>query len=60
MKENGWISDDISFCMNGRCKRTSCFRNPKNIRYPEIPHSFAQFAGTDECPKNRKKGDSKK
>ena len=60
MKENGWISDDISFCMNDKCRDRSCFRNPKNIRIPYIAHSFMYFENTDECPKNRKKGDSKK
>lgn len=38
-----WASDDITFCVNKLCKKESCFRNQKNIKCPDIPHSFAMF-----------------
>ena len=48
-----WISDDISFCPNGRCRRRTCFRNQANIRDRSIPHSYFTEI-PDDCPK---KGD---
>lgn len=41
-----WFNDDITFCANKNCKDESCYRNPKNIKYIDIPHSFALFT---EC-----------
>lgn len=48
------MSDDITFCSNWNCSRVKgCEVNPKNIQHPEIPHSFADYAGTEYCPKER-------
>lgn len=44
------MSEDITFCDNQKCKVKRCFRNPKNIKHFEIPHSFASLEGTDLCP----------
>lgn len=44
------MSEDITFCDNTKCKVKKCFRNPKNIKHFEIPHSFASLEGTDLCP----------
>lgn len=44
------MSEDITFCDNQKCKVTRCFRNPKNIKHFEIPHSFASLEGSDYCP----------
>lgn len=44
------MSEDITFCDNQKCKVTRCFRNPKNIKHFEIPHSFASLEGSDMCP----------
>lgn len=41
------MSEDITFCDNQKCKVTRCFRNPKNIKHFEIPHSFSSL---DLCP----------
>lgn len=47
--DNGYISDDISFCPHN-CKRSTCSRNKINIRYPQYPHSY--FVDTPyDCPK---------
>lgn len=48
-----WTSDDITFCANKLCKEQSCFRNYKNIKHPDIPHSFALF---EQCKKWSYKG----
>lgn len=42
-------SEDITFCMSDRCEYMKCIRNPKHIKLP-IPHSYAWFEGTNECP----------
>lgn len=44
------MSEDITFCDNQKCKVTRCFRNPKNIKHFEIPHSFASLEGSEYCP----------
>lgn len=49
------MSDDITFCDNTKCKVKKCFRNPKNIKHFEIPHSFASLEGTDLCPSFKKR-----
>lgn len=41
--------DDITFCMS-ECKQTDCFRHPSNIQDRTIPHSYADFKGTETCP----------
>lgn len=43
-----WFSDDITFCANKCCGDTDCYRNPKNIKHNNIPHSFALFT---DCEK---------
>ena len=48
------MSDDITFCSNWDCNRVkSCDVNPKNICHHDIPHSFADYAGTEYCPKEK-------
>lgn len=57
------MSDDITFCMKFNCTMVKgCDMNPKNIRHPEIPHSFAYYEGTEYCPKvlKQKQKDAKK
>lgn len=49
------MGDDITFCVNKKCKVTKCFRNPKNIKCKLIPHSFAELEGTDLCPSFKRK-----
>ncbi len=44
------MSDDISFCPKGKCRRKSCMRNQSNIRDRTIPHSFFVEIPPD-CPK---------
>lgn len=41
--------DDITFCMSD-CQRTDCLRHPSNIQDRTIPHSYADFKGTETCP----------
>ena len=41
--------DDITFCLS-ECKQTDCFRHPSNIQDRTIPHSYAEFKGTETCP----------
>ena len=41
--------DDITFCLSD-CQRTDCFRHPSNIQDRTIPHSYAEFKGTETCP----------
>ena len=48
-----WFSDDITFCANKKCKDLKCYRNPKNIKHHDIPHSFALFT---QCEKWNDKG----
>ncbi|MGN1130219.1 MAG: hypothetical protein ACI4Q8_02615 [Ruminococcus sp.] len=48
------MNEDITFCDNRKCKNKKCFRNPKNIKHFEIPHSFASLKGTDYCPISEK------
>lgn len=43
------MSDDITFC-GSECDNKKCFRHPTNIAEPRIPHSFANYKGTDICP----------
>lgn len=45
-----YFSDDTTFCGKDDCKDIECFRNNKNIRIKEIPHSFSMFEGTQYCP----------
>lgn len=49
------MSEDITFCTNGNCKMTRCFRNKKNIKRFDIPHSFAELEGTEQCPSFKNK-----
>ena len=50
-----YFNDDITFCQKN-CRRTSCFRNYKNIKHHDIPHSF--FVETPpDCPKMKGKDD---
>lgn len=44
------MSEDITFCDNHKCKVKRCFRNPKNIKHFEIPHSYASLECSDLCP----------
>ena len=41
--------DDITFCMSD-CQRTDCVRHPSNIQDRTIPHSYADFKRTPDCP----------
>ena len=50
-----WLSDNITFCDNRKCTLTSCIRNSKNIKHPEIPHSYAKFEGDPVYCKKVKK-----
>lgn len=43
---------DITFCTD-KCRRKSCPRHKSRIAFPNIPHSFASFKNTAECPKTR-------
>lgn len=45
-----WIHDDITWCVDNDCSVNGCMRNPKNIHDKSVPHSYAMFRGTDECP----------
>lgn len=56
--DGNWTSDDISFCLNDKCRIKRCQRNPKNIHYPWMLHSYMQFEGTAACLKA--KGETKK
>ena len=42
------MSDDITFCAS-ECNCKNCFRHPSNIKRPDIPHSFADLKGTEDC-----------
>ena len=44
------FNEDITFCMNDKCDKMECFRNPKHVKLP-IAHSFAWLDGTEHCPK---------
>ena len=44
------MSQDITFCANADCKNKKCFRHQSNIINRNIPHSFADFTHTDDCP----------
>ena len=46
-------SEDITFCMNRKCRYLKCERNPKNIKHLDIPHSFAELEYTDDCIKGK-------
>lgn len=37
------MSEDITFCYNGKCKNRKCERHISNIKKHYIPHSFAFF-----------------
>ena len=50
MPRTTWVSDDITFCLNDKCKVTACYRNQENIHCRDIPHSFAELEGTESCP----------
>ena len=43
------MRDDITFCAS-QCDHQECFRHSSNIKEPKYPHSFAYFAGTEDCP----------
>lgn len=43
-------SEDITYCMNKKCKIMKCERNPKHIRELK-PHSFAYLEDTEYCEK---------
>lgn len=43
MEQNS--SSDITYCNNRDCDILSCSRNPKHIKYPFLPHSFAHLEG---------------
>ena len=53
------MSDDITFCASKTCKKKTCFRHPSNISEPRIPHSFADFTNTEDCPYHINKGGTK-
>ena len=48
--------DDITFCLSD-CQRTDCFRHPSNIQDRTIPHSYAEFKGTETCPEKMQLSD---
>lgn len=37
------MSDDITFCLNRKCKNKKCDRHYKNIKHKLMNHSFAAF-----------------
>lgn len=41
-------SEDIIYCINDKCDKMECFRNPKHIKLP-ILHSFGFLEGTEDC-----------
>ena len=44
--------DDITWCINGNeCDVVSCRRHPANMIDNTGVHSYAEFLGTDECPR---------
>ena len=45
-----WMLDDITWCLQNDCPMINCMRNPKNMRDPAGPHSYAAFYETEECP----------
>ena len=51
-------SEDITFCTKWSCRYMKCDCNPKHIKQHSIPHSYADYAGTEYCPKVKKKEDN--
>ncbi|MBP3536166.1 MAG: hypothetical protein J6J93_01350 [Muribaculaceae bacterium] len=45
-------SKGITFCSD-KCRRKTCPRHQSRITFPNIPHSFASFKNTAECPKTK-------
>ena len=45
------MSEDITFCFS-ECDIKRCIRNKKNIKHPEIFHSFAFLEMTEDCLKS--------
>ena len=37
------MSEDMTFCSNFECTKTTCKRNQKNIKQYWLDHSFADF-----------------
>lgn len=37
------MSDDITFCLNLKCKNRKCERHKSNIKHKLMNHSFAAF-----------------
>lgn len=54
-----WLGDDITFCMS-KCKRKTCDRHPSKIRNPKVPHSFAEFKGTQYCPYRKRNNEQQR
>ena len=53
-----YISQNITFCSNRKCKKRSCKRHHFNADWSVKPyHSFSDFTNTQYCPKV--KGDGK-
>lgn len=49
-----FIQQDITFCSNRRCRMKNCHRHHFNADWSVKPyHSFADFTGTQYCPKER-------
>ena len=40
---NDYHSEDITFCMNKKCKNKKCYRHSINIHQVWLDHSFAEF-----------------
>ena len=47
------FNDDITFCPDDRCAYTQCMRNPKNIVFKHLPHSYFVEIPSD-CPFKKK------
>ena len=55
-----YYSQDITFCSNGRCTRKTCERHKSNVNWAAKPyHSFADFDGTQYCPKAKKSSEER-
>lgn len=53
------MSEDITFCFS-ECDMKRCIRNKKNIKHPEILHSFAFLEMTEDCLKSSIKNEGEK
>ena len=56
---NDFWGDDMTFCMAKDCANMKdCYRNPKNIRIKDMPHSFADFSNSCKDYKKEEENDN--